>query len=93
MVPLINLSIGSCELLARRGLAEIISQYGVRWNRYAASDAGIERGTKILESMPQRANDYVKNVSAWVRSQSFEGLVKAIYAQYPDMRANSVFRG
>jgi hypothetical protein len=82
-----------CELLARKGQAEIMSQDGVRWNRYAASDAGIERGTKVLKSMSQRASDYVKNVSAWVRSQSFEGLVKAIYAQYPEMRANSVFRG
>jgi uncharacterized protein len=82
-----------CEHLARKGLAEIISQSGVRWNRYAASDVGIERGTEILNSIPKRASDYVKNVSTWVRSQSFESLVRAIYAEYPEMKANSVFRG
>jgi hypothetical protein len=82
-----------CEQLARNGSVEIISQDGVRWNRYAASDTGIELGTRLLESMPQRDSDYLKSVSSWVRSQSFVGLVKAIYNQYPEMKVNSIFGG
>jgi hypothetical protein len=82
-----------CEQLAREGSAEVIPQDGVRWNQYAASDTGVERGTRLLDSIPQRDSDYLKSVAAWVRSQSFVGLVKAIYAQYPEMKVNSVFRG
>jgi hypothetical protein len=82
-----------CEQLARAGSVEIIAQNGVRWNRYAASDSGVEQGMRLLESMPQRDSEYLRNVAGWVRSQSFVGLVKAIYDQYPEMKVNSVFRG
>jgi hypothetical protein len=32
-------------------------------------------------------------VSDWVRAQSFNSLVKAIYDAYPEMKVNSIFRG
>ena len=81
------------EALSREGLTEIIRNDGTRWNRYIATDRGVDRGTRTLNSMRERDRSYIKNVSTWVRSQTFEGLVKAIYDQYPEMRVNSVFRG
>jgi hypothetical protein len=81
------------EALRRAGLAEIIQQDGVRWNRYAASDLGIDRGGLILARMTERERTYIEKVATWVRAQTFEGLVKSIYDQYPEMRVNSVFRG
>lgn len=64
-----------------------------RWNTYAASDAGLERGREILDAMDEQTREYLRRVSAWVRSQSFSSLVKSIYDAYPHMRANSIFRG
>jgi hypothetical protein len=81
------------ETLAAQRDVEITRREGVRWNQYAASDKGIERGTKILDKMSESQRDYVKKISQWVRALSFEQLVKAIYAQYPDMKENSIFRG
>ena len=74
------------------GFAEIApSAYG-NWNTYAASDAGIERGETFLAQMNDEAENYVRKISAWVRSLSFTRLVKSIYEAYPKMRANSIFR-
>ncbi len=81
------------ELLARAGEVEITRREGTNWNQYAASDSGIARGTELLGAMRPNEQDYVRRVSAWVRSLSFEDLVRAIYNQYPEMRVNSVFRG
>ena len=61
------------------------------WNTYAASETGIERGDRLL--CDATARDYVLKISAWVRSLSFNSLVKSIYDAYPHMRANSIFRG
>lgn len=33
------------------------------------------------------------NMAKWVRSLSFQQLVKAVYDKYPEMRANSVLQG
>ena len=54
------------EALSRNGLAEIIRQDGVRWNKYAASDTGVGRGEQILESMTERERSYVREVAQWV---------------------------
>jgi hypothetical protein len=76
------------EGLARDGLASI--EVG-RWKNYAATKAGMARA-KALEVEQPRAAGYVKDLVRWVRSLPFNGLVKAIYAQFPAYRAKSVFR-
>lgn len=81
------------ECLARSGLAEITQEAGVRWKRYAATDAGVARGRELLATMHPGHNNYICRVSAWVRALSFEQLVKSIYDAYPEMKANSIFRG
>lgn len=72
----------------------VISPSGVgNWNTYAVSDAGLESGQLSMAFLSERAQTYLKEVSDWVRAQSFASLVKAIYDAYPEMRANSIFRG
>lgn len=81
------------ETMQREGHVEIIRQEGARWNRYSASDSGVHSGKRILKALGKRERSYIVSLSHWVRAQTFEQLVKAIYAQYPEMRANSIFRG
>jgi hypothetical protein len=64
-----------------------------RWNVYSASEAGLERGRNLLAQIDGPARKYLQEVSSWVRAQSFSSLVKSIYDAYPEMRANSIFRG
>ena len=79
--------------LALAGAAAIAPSAAGRWNTYAATDEGLVRGRQILQNLDEGTREYVSKVSAWVRSQSFGGLVKSIYDAYPDMKVNSIFKG
>jgi len=80
-----------CEALEADGDVEILQ--GPRWKYYAPTDSGIDRGNRILSSIPELDRKYIVEVSKWVRSLTFEQLVKSIYNKYPKMKANSIFRG
>lgn len=79
--------------LAFRGLAQISHAQWGRWYLYQASPHGLESGNALLRQLPENIFSYIENVTSWVRSQSFASLVKSIYDQYPEMRANSIFQG
>lgn len=81
------------KALQREGLASIAPSNSGRWNTYAATDEGVELGEQVLSEMDEEDSEYFRNVSKWVRSQSFSGLVKSIYEAYPRMKENSIFRG
>jgi uncharacterized protein len=82
------------QRLARSGEVVIAPAASGNWSTYAASDAGVERGGDLLYGgMTTEQTGYVQRVSAWVRSLSFRSLVRSIYEAYPEMRANSIFRG
>jgi uncharacterized protein len=80
-----------CETLSVSGEADVLQ--GPRWKYYTASDEGVQKGLAILERMAPEDRKYVHTVSEWVRSISFDQLVKSIYEKYPHMKANSIFRG
>ena len=80
------------EVMQANGEAEIRPSPHGRWNLYAASEIGVGRGTAILNGMDERSREYITKIVDWVRSLSFQQLVKAIYDQYPQMRENSIFR-
>lgn len=63
------------------------------WSTYSLSPQGQEEGDRLLGSFPPKVQEYVRNISRFVRSVSFPELVSAIYRAYPDMRVNSVFQG
>ena len=78
------------EDLASESLVEIARVY--TWREYRLTDEGLVRGKRILAQLSVRARSYIGVASAFVRRLSFIELVRAIYAAYPEMRANSVFQ-
>lgn len=60
--------------------------------RYTATPGGSQRAARIRESLGAEVQEYLDRAVGWVTSLSFNGLVKAIYNEYPEMRANSVFQ-
>jgi hypothetical protein len=80
-------------ILHHSGEAIIAPSGTGRWNTYAATESGVTRGRALLRALTAPAQQYLTDVSAWVRAQSFSSLVKSIYDTYPEMRANSIFRG
>jgi uncharacterized protein YwgA len=76
------------EGLEDRGYVETTFQQ--TWRNYRLTADGQEKGEKILTSLDQQAQDYIKRASEFVRRLSFRQLVLAIYKAFPEMRENSV---
>src|SRR5258708_3095862 len=81
------------DLLQRDGQAIVAQSSSGNWSTYAASGEGVARGRQLLDGLPAQQRDFVRQVSDWVRAQSFSSLVKSIYDAFPDMKVNSIFRG
>ena len=77
--------------LARRDFASI--QSTGRYRVYGLSQAGQTEGQRLLLTLQPMTREYVASVAKWVRQLSFQQLVASIYNKYPEMKANSVFRG
>jgi uncharacterized protein YwgA len=80
------------EAFAEQGLMQIQRQPGQTYRRYAATDAGSARAQQIAQQLSPPVVGYAQQVVTWVRTLSFNQLVSAIYTEYPEMKANSVFR-
>lgn len=73
---------------------EMAESYGDgKSRRYRLNDEGRARASEILEKLQPEARDYIKQVAEFVQRLSFTALVSSIYKHYPEMKANSVFRG
>lgn len=79
------------EMLESEGLASIDRASG-GWRTYAATTAGLERAKQFLIEADPQAVAYAKRVVEWARSLSFKDLISSIYAEFPDMKENSIFR-
>lgn len=79
------------EDLAKQNLA-LVQNTG-RYRVYGLTQPGQIEGRRLLNALHPSVRSYVENVARWVRQLSFQQLVAAIYNKYPDMKANSVFRG
>ena len=77
--------------LAAEGLVEISEEPGRRWKRYRLTDAGQEIGELVLNKISEKGREYIRQLSTFVRSLTFDQLVSAIYKAYPEMKVNSVF--
>lgn len=77
--------------LRANGLANEVQHQ--RYRQYALTNAGYQEGVAKLATVPEDAQQYIRDVAHWVRSLSFAQLVSAIYQHYPEMKANSVFSG
>jgi len=80
------------EALADEGRVEISQNAGENWNRFTATRDGEIKASYLQREVPE-ATEYLSRLVPWVQQQTFQQLVKAIYAKYPEMRANSVFQG
>ena len=78
--------------LTREGLVTGIDS-GFGWSRYVASPAGLKRSEEFEEKAVAGLSEYIRNVVEWVQSLDFAGLLRAIYAKYPQYRVNSIFQG
>lgn len=77
--------------LEMQGLATV--SRASRYSEYAATDAGVAAARQKLLELPDATREYISQVVTWVRTVGFATLVKSIYAQYPEMRENSIFQG
>lgn len=80
------------EWLATEGLVAISQPPEARFKRFQATEKGTARADELRREIGESTRSYLDRVVAWVQSISFNDLVSAIYAKYPDMRANSVFQ-
>ena len=79
--------------LAAEGLVEIELEPMGRWNTYRLASEGQQKGEEFLARLPEEVQQFIQNVSGFVRKLSFAQLVSAIYKAYPEMKVNSVFQG
>ncbi len=79
------------DALARQDLVRV--QNTGRYRMYSLSQLGYRKGSATLNALPVATRSYIAEIANWVRQLSFEQLVASIYMRYPDMKANSVFRG
>lgn len=77
------------EAMASEGLVAIRGAGSYR--RYSLTEAGHQLGEQELQRHPG-VSGFLIDLAAWVRSLRFEQLVASVYNDYPEMRANSVFR-
>lgn len=80
------------ERLAGDGLVTISRTPERRWALYLSTENGSEAAEKLRKGVPAQWLRYADRLVTWVQHLSFRDLVRAIYAEYPEYRANSVFR-
>lgn len=64
-----------------------------RYRTYRLTDLGRAVGQAKLATLDPNTRDYFARAKDWVKSLSFQDLVRAIYQAYPAMREKSIFQG
>ena len=71
-----------------------MTMYRDEWTRtFALTPLGQQEGQRLLQQLAPPDQQYLARASEFVLQHDFSGLVSAIYKAYPEMRANSIFRG
>lgn len=78
--------------LVNEGLVFEIREADRGWSKYAIAPAGSEYAKNLKSRVAPEFSNYIDAVVVWVKSLSFNQLLQAIYAKYPEMRENSVFQ-
>ncbi len=81
------------DIMAQSGLVTANTFSGRNWKVYAITPAGVAQAAQARQMANPYGLEYLKTVVDWVASMSFPQLVRAIYAKYPEYKANSVFTG
>lgn len=80
------------ETLVDQGLVCGVQETGRSWSKYVVTPTGLEYAEKVKQQIADEFVKYIGDVVSWVRSLTFNELLRAIYAKYPEMRENSVFQ-
>jgi len=80
------------DLLVADGLVAVNTRGGRSLRYYHLTDDGVAEAKRLARSAPEKALAYLAEVVPWAQQLSFNELVRAVYAEYPEMRENSVFR-
>jgi uncharacterized protein YwgA len=78
------------EDLARRGLVEVVEG---RPRVYRLTETGRVEAAKAMARLDENVSGLISRIGIWMSRLTFAQLVTAIYDRYPEMRANSIFRG
>lgn len=78
--------------LRGQGLVEVVGDTWRGIRTYRLTEAGFHAAEEPIEQLPDVIQKYARDVVSWMRQLSFTQLVSAIYSEYPEMQANSVFR-
>jgi uncharacterized protein YwgA len=81
------------ESLSDKGLVHIDEPPYQSYKVYSITDRGKRHAQEMERDLKKEVRMYMKDVVKWVRSLSFQQLVRSIYRHYPKMRVNSVFQG
>lgn len=79
------------DVLEFHGLVDIDHSRGRALRRYVLTDRGAKTADKAAAHYPRNALDYLERVVKWVEPLPFNVLVRAIYNEFPRMRAKSIF--
>ena len=78
------------DVLADQSLVNISKPTG-RYTVYSITPEGAKAAKQLEAKAPARAVQHLKDIVEWIQTLTFAQLVRAIYARYPEMKANSVF--
>ena len=81
------------EVMVNEGLVLEIREASRDWSKYAITRVGLQKSESLKHQVTPEFSEYIDAVVNWVKSLTFSGLLRAIYAKYPEMRENSVFQG
>lgn len=59
--------------------------------KYKLSEEGQKKGEELFGKLSERSKNYIKKVEHFVITLSFDQLIRSIYAEYPKMKAKSIF--
>lgn len=81
------------ERLQALGLLTRRDHMGGDWEDFIPTAEGIRAASAVAARVGQPSVAYLTKVIRWAQEVTFDQLVRAIYAKYPEYKENSLFRG
>jgi hypothetical protein len=77
--------------LEAKGLIQVDRSQGRALRRYVLTDRGRRVAHTVAKCRSEKAQTYLARVVEWAQPLPFNVLLRAIYDEFPKMRANSIF--
>jgi hypothetical protein len=78
--------------LRDQALVVINTSPASKYRGYGLTAAGRVKGNAILAAQKPQLSGYISQLTKFVRSLGFAQLISSIYKEFPEMKANSVFK-